>query len=540
VLGSNDSNFYAVVAKHIVDSNNWINLTFDNKDWLDKPHFPFWLIAISYKIFGISVFAYILPGFIFNVIGGFYTYLLAKHIFASREVGLLSALIYFTSLHLMLSSIDIRQEAFLLGEIIPACYYWYLYNEQPNINKKYLILGGVFTALAMMTKGIFVLLTIFSGLVVVWIVTKNWRNFVSKKWLFALLISFVFIAPELITLYLQFDAHPEKIVFGKQNISGILWFFWGSQFGRFFDTGAITSGKASSIGHYFYFIHTMFWAILPWSFVVFFAFVNILKSIKISKNVLQSLRTQKARLNYIYLLASFIPTFVLFSLTKFQLDHYTNILIPFLAILCADFLFNTTTKLAYHPIFKIQVGLSYLLCAIVIVLSLIIFTGQLFIAFLVCSMVVVGLFAVLINNYPLTKAILFSVLSMLLVFVFLEAVNAKLYSQYEVGYQINKYLSGTNNNYELIDYKVNSLSLELFAKSGYKRVDCSKKIESVNKPYYLVVNDKQTSIASLESSNIILLLNRFKYIKQEKFIPTLFNEHKQESAMNIVSLYLIK
>ena len=354
VLGSNDSNFYAVVSKNIIESGNWINLTFNHQDWLDKPHLPFWLIAISYKIFGINTFSYILPGFIFNLIGAWYTYLLAKHIFGSREVGLLSMLFYLTSLHLMLSSIDVRQEAFLLGTIIPACYYWYLYNESNVINIRYLLLGALFTGCAVMTKGVFVLLTIFSGLFFVWIYTRNFYNFICKKWLYAYFLSFIVIIPELMALYLQFDAHPEKLVFGIHGISGIKWFFWGSQFGRFFDIGPITSNSHATIGHYFFFIHTFLWAYLPWTLLLPFAIWNMISSIRLSTEVLENQQNKQSRLNYIYLLGSFIPTFILFSLTKFQLDHYINILIPFAAILCADWVFNKATRLTSHWVFNLQ------------------------------------------------------------------------------------------------------------------------------------------------------------------------------------------
>ena len=121
VLVGSDAYSYGILAKNIVASGNWIDLTYHGQPWLDKPHFPFWVTAASFKLFGISTFAYVLPGFIFNIIGACYTYRLAKLLY-SESVGLLAALIYVTSLHLLLSSIDLRAEAYLLGEIMPAAY----------------------------------------------------------------------------------------------------------------------------------------------------------------------------------------------------------------------------------------------------------------------------------------------------------------------------------------------------------------------------------------------------------------------------------
>ena len=132
ILGSTFSPYYGSIAKHIAITNNWTDLMFSGHDWLDKPHFPFWITALSFKIFGINHFAYILPGFIFNLIGALYTYKLSRAWY-DEDVSLLATLFYITTLHLMLSAIDIRAEAYLLGEIIPACYYFLLYDRHKSI-----------------------------------------------------------------------------------------------------------------------------------------------------------------------------------------------------------------------------------------------------------------------------------------------------------------------------------------------------------------------------------------------------------------------
>ena len=137
-VSGGDSSVYCIIAQHMVLHHNWIDQIYHNKPWLDKPHFPFWMSAFSYEIFGINAFAYIFPGFLFNLIGVFYTYMLAKKLY-SHEMGLLACLIYLSSLNLLVSSIDVEAEAYLLGQIIPACYYWLLYNANNTklINCRY-------------------------------------------------------------------------------------------------------------------------------------------------------------------------------------------------------------------------------------------------------------------------------------------------------------------------------------------------------------------------------------------------------------------
>src|SRR5882672_4474770 len=63
-----DSFLYAYIAKQMAEHNDFINL-YNSTDWLDKPHFPFWITAISFKILGVSSFAYKLPAFLFWLTG---------------------------------------------------------------------------------------------------------------------------------------------------------------------------------------------------------------------------------------------------------------------------------------------------------------------------------------------------------------------------------------------------------------------------------------------------------------------------------------
>jgi len=543
ILASNDANFYAVVAKHIFFSHDFINLTFNQQDWLDKPHLPFWLTAISYYLFGVNVFAYILPGFLFYLLGGYYLYLLARHLFASKEIGLLTSLIYFTTLHLMLSSIDVRQEAYLLGEIIPAVYYWLLYDESELIERKYLVMGAIFTAAAIMTKGIFVLLIIFSGLIGVWLFTAQLTKLFTRKWLYAFLLVLVFILPELIALYIQFDAHPQKIVFGEQHVSGLRWFFIDSQWGRFTNSGPINTGKASSFGHYFYYMHTLLWAFLPWSLVLIFALINVIKSVRLSKEVPENPRHKTMRISYIYLLATIIPTFILFSLTSFQLDHYTNIIMPFLACLCAEYLFNSITKLSKHVLFFMQVALAYILCALVVILAVITLSGNVFMLVITASVLVVTLFVLLSNNYPATKILVFSVLAIMLVFIFTQGVNSSAYARYDVGYNITQQLKNTDSSVPLVDYQVNSLSLEFLSPHKYQRVADVASLVALAKPYYLVINaNNWATVCSGQNKYCASgqVINSFKFVAQDKFIPTLFNSNKLAQNTQNVLLVLIK
>ena len=97
VLGSNDAYFYAVISKTMASNHDWVNLYYAGADWLDKPHFPFWMTALSFDVFGVSAFSYVFPGFLFNILGAIYTYRLAKVFFrfSPEKPSLYKAVVFF-------------------------------------------------------------------------------------------------------------------------------------------------------------------------------------------------------------------------------------------------------------------------------------------------------------------------------------------------------------------------------------------------------------------------------------------------------------
>lgn len=471
LLRNDDPLLYANIAKHIVLTNNWIDLISGGQDWLDKPHLPFWLTAVSFKLFGINSFSYILPGLLFSWFGAFYCYRLARLIY-NQDCALISVLIYLTSLHLLISAYDVRAEAYLLGQIMPACYYYLLYDR--NSRLKNLLLGSFFTALAMVTKGLFVVIVIFSGLVFTWAYTRQLKRLISCKWLFAYILCLFFILPELISLYLQFDAHPDKIVFGQQHVSGLAWYFWGSQFGRFFNSGPIVNTH----GNPFFFIHTYLWSFLPWTLVFIASIYNGIKIFKINNQI--------ERAKIIYLAASFWLSFILFSATKFQLDHYTNIIMPFAAIYCANYLVShgALVKLACW-----QKYLSLALLVLCIVFCLYLFQAHL--ASLFILLCLIGI--ILIVKYQaqlsyLMQCIIWPSLAINLVMLFLFLINYVAYRPYDVGYNLAKIINQQPLS-AVYDYQTHALPLEFYSQTNYFNLEKLSKLPMFGS-YYLVMSEE--------------------------------------------------
>jgi 4-amino-4-deoxy-L-arabinose transferase-like glycosyltransferase len=318
-----DAGVYASVSKNMLLRNNYWELYFQGNDWLDKPHFPFWLTAYFFKLFGVHTWVYKLPGILLVLIGAHYTYLLAKQLY-NQTIALWAVFILLTAEHIIISNNDVRAEPFLTGLIIASIYHFY-----NSLNRKinwHLVAASFFAACAVMTKGPFTLIPVGGAIAGELIIKRNWKQLFHWKWLIALVLIGIFITPELYSLWYQFDSHPEKIVFGKTNVSGIRFFLWDSQFGRFLNKTPM-KGK----GDPSFFLHTLLWAFLPWSLLMYASLVERIKN--------GSKKLNYKNEEWLTVCGSLL-TLLIFSLSKFQLSYYTNIIFPLFAILTAQYIFK--------------------------------------------------------------------------------------------------------------------------------------------------------------------------------------------------------
>jgi 4-amino-4-deoxy-L-arabinose transferase-like glycosyltransferase len=347
-----DGALYASISKTMVIRNNFAELFVDGRDWLDKPHFPFWMAAISFKLFGFQTWAYKLPAVLLSMMAAGYTYKLAK-LFYTREIGLWAALILLTAQHLILSDMDVRAEPYLTGLIIGSVYHFF--KSQDKKWFWHLLIGSLWAACAVMTKGIFALIPVFGAIAISLIIMKNWKMLFNFRWLLAIAMVMVFIIPELWCLYLQFDTHPEKLIFGQTNVSGIRFFFWDSQFGRFFNTGPYKKAGGDPT----FFIHTTLWAFLPWSVLLVFGIVDFIRDK--SKRLRQE--------DWVCICGAGLALLVL-SASQFQLPHYVVIIFPFYAIITAQYIVRLNKIREIKMTNAIQNGILVLLAALIILIHI--------------------------------------------------------------------------------------------------------------------------------------------------------------------------
>ncbi|WP_419214221.1 ArnT family glycosyltransferase [Maribacter sp. X9] len=324
-LFENDSAQFSVMAMRMVQENDFFSLFKGQEEYLDKPHMHYWLAALSYKIFGIHDWAYRVPGILSTLLAAYSCYGLGRLLY-NKHVGKLAALVFMTAQTIVLGAIDVRTDAVLTGFSILAIWQLTTYIEQRKLGA--IILGAFAAGIAFSTKGQIALLVIGLPILCHLLYTKKWTAFLSWKVLVALFVFGITICPMLYAYYVQFDLHPEKVIRGRSNRSGIFFIFWEQSFERLSGEGI---GKNSS--DYFFFFHTFLWVFLPWTILGITAYWNRMKSFF------------KLRFSYhpkyeFLTLGGITLIFIIISFAQFKLPHYLNITIPLFAVLTASYLYD--------------------------------------------------------------------------------------------------------------------------------------------------------------------------------------------------------
>ena len=418
----NDSAHHADIALHMYLNRDYVNLIDAGKDYLDKPHLLFWLCAFSYKIFGVTSFAYKFPSFCFTIFGVYSTFRLGKVLY-NHEVGKLAALIAASAFAFILANNDVRMDA-----ILTACVAFATWQGVEFIkNKKFLnVLGlGLGLALGFNTKGHIAVFTPLVGLLFYIVYLRDWKLFWNWKWLVVLVCFAICISPVVFCYYLQYNLHPEKTVRGVDHINGVKFILFGQSVERFRGD----SFGAAAKNDRFFFFHSFLWAFAPWSILAYIAFVDRIRYFIKRKNEWLSPVT-------------FLVIALLLTFSGFKLPHYINIIFPVTAVMTASWLLKPTSP--QKTIYVIQLIICLLLLLLVAVINVWAFPVKNYFILIGIILLLAVVFYFLKNKQLafLQKSIAISVATMALVFFLL---NTSFYPQllkYQGGNELAKKIKG--------------------------------------------------------------------------------------------------
>ena len=194
-LFDDDSAHHAAIALEMYNRGDWACLMdHENTSYLDKPHFQFWLVALSFQLFGVGGFAYKLSSFLFTLLGVWATYRLALHL-CGRKAALYAALILASSAAFVLANIDVRMDAILTACIALAVWQGVMHLDTGKV--RYLLGAALGMAMAFGTKGWIGVMVPFFALVFYISRQRQWRWFLSWRFLLLLAAFALFISPVL-------------------------------------------------------------------------------------------------------------------------------------------------------------------------------------------------------------------------------------------------------------------------------------------------------------------------------------------------------
>lgn len=343
-----DAAHHANIALRMYETGDYFSLVDRGEDYLDKPHFLFWTTLAFFKVFGVTTIAHRLPAVLFALVSVYCVYQLTRHL-TNRPTARIAAIILATAQAFVLSVNDARMETPLTTGITLGLWQLIVYTDKKKFIN--LLVGTLGIAIAFATKGWLGPVIVFIAVFFYILLNRRWAILAKPlTWLFIPLF-FLFISPVLYGYYLQYDLHPEKMIRGRDNISGIKFILWEQLFERYkgFDKKRYSDP--------FFLYHTFMWAFLPWCIAGYIALFYWLRR-------MFWLKKWRHPVNFAALAFGFI--LVTLSFSKFKMPHYLIMLFPLATIFTAPYLRHV---LSFQKGVKLFFPVQAFLAIIIIVLA---------------------------------------------------------------------------------------------------------------------------------------------------------------------------
>ena len=310
---------YAEIGREILSNHDWINLTIGGDAYGQKPPLLFWIAAVTFKMFGLSIPAYKLAVLMFSFAGAYSTFRLGK-LFYGKETGLLAAFFWISSLGFQHFNNDIHTDTLLADFVVFSVWQFSAYLKRHKWHN--FLLGVVGVGLSMLAKGPVGVVIPVAAIVGSMLIHKQWKEIFSYRWLVALVIVGIMILPAMLGLLDQF------------GLEGIKFYFWTNNVGR------VTGSYKGSGVDYSYYLHTSLYILLPWTIFMVYAFVEEFKSLKRFR------KETTECFEFVNILAVVVYLGIL-SIAQQQNPHYMLSAVPFMYIITAKWtvlLFSEANK----------------------------------------------------------------------------------------------------------------------------------------------------------------------------------------------------
>ncbi|MDD5610083.1 MAG: glycosyltransferase family 39 protein [Candidatus Omnitrophica bacterium] len=322
-LSHPDEVFYAGTAKEMALNNSWSIPYLFGQPQFEKPILTYWLLRVGYIMFGVDGFGARFFPALFAMLGVIAVYLLGLLGYKDEKKAFISALILMSAgLYVGLARLVFTDMIFsvLILWALLAFFWGYTVGKHKGTGT---ILFFIFSGLAVLTKGPLGFLLPLLIVILFLFVKKELRFFFSKYSLLGFTLFLIVTLPWYILLAKKFGSNFAQEFFYNDHVRRLL------------------QAEHKENDTWYFYPASMIIGMFPFSIFVVLAFFSFLKRIK-----------EKMMLSINLLLGCWVTViFAIFTPAHSKLVSYTFPVLPALALLTGDFIYEALASNKRRVIF---------------------------------------------------------------------------------------------------------------------------------------------------------------------------------------------
>lgn len=207
---------HAEAAREMFVTGDYVTLHINGVRYLEKPPLPYWLVAVSYRIFGVSEFSTRVPMVLSILLLGILAFCWGRRAFGERT-AIYAALFVYTCAGIYLFTRVLIPDV-LLSLLIAAAVYFFLTALEPGARPWRWYAGYALMALGVLAKGLIALVFPGGAALFFLLATGEWRRWREFRLLSGMTLFLALAAPWHILAGLR---NP-----GSPGHHGFFWFYF--------------------------------------------------------------------------------------------------------------------------------------------------------------------------------------------------------------------------------------------------------------------------------------------------------------------------